>query len=141
MFACARIVRSVALYERTEDGLTRCTEHGHTFDALGSCPDCVFGEDSAATPERPSEHEATADEQLCRTIRDEILELARSYKEQREENDSKDRIGFSTVAKLYDCALKWHRAATEERTKRGDKDFAAWLVEEKRRLLNRGAAH
>jgi aspartyl/asparaginyl beta-hydroxylase (cupin superfamily) len=84
---------------------------------------------------------AREDETLCRTIRDEILELARGYKDQREENESKDRIGFSTVAKLYDCALKWHRAAVEERTKQGDKDFAAWLVEEKRRLLDRGASH
>lgn len=131
----------MALYEPTEDGRTRCTEHGHTFGALESCPQCEFGEDAVANAERPSEEIASADEQLCRSIRDEILELARSYKEQREENESKDRIGFSTVAKLYDCALKWHRAATEERSKRGDRDFAAWLVEERRRLLNRGAAH
>jgi aspartyl/asparaginyl beta-hydroxylase (cupin superfamily) len=92
-----------------------------------------------APPEQPSRAQADEDQILCRSIRDEILEIARSYKDQRQENESKDRIGFSTVAKLYDCALKWHRAAMEERMKRGDEEFATWLVEEKRRLLNRGA--
>ncbi len=92
-----------------------------------------------ADHERPNREQADADQQLCRAVRDEILEIARGYKDQREENKSKDRIGFSTVAKLFDCALKWHRAAMEERVKKGDEDFAAWIVEEKRRLLNRGA--
>lgn len=131
----------VATYEPTNDGRERCLEHGHVFGALDSCPDCTSATGGPVESARPSESEAVADESLCRAVRDEILELARGYKDQREESESKDRIGFSTVAKLYDCALKWHRAAMEERTKRGDKDFAAWLVEEKRRLLDRGASH
>lgn len=91
--------------------------------------------------ERPGDESARADEDLCRTVRDEILAIARSYSDERDDNESKDRVGWSTVAKLYDTALKWHRAATDERQKRGDKEFAEWLVEEKRRLLGRGASH
>lgn len=128
-------------WQTTADGQLHCAEHGQTFGSLGYCPSCDAGGGTEASNDRPERTQADADQSLCRVVRDEILELARSYKEQREENESKDRIGFSTVAKLYDCALKWHRAATEERVKRGDEDFAAWLVEEKRRLLNRGASH
>jgi hypothetical protein len=128
-------------WQATSDGQRHCTEHGHTFGALGYCPGCVIGEAVEESNRRPDRVQADADQRLCREVRDEILVIARSYKEQREDNESQDRIGFSTVAKLYDCALKWHRAAMEERIKRGDEDFAAWIVEEKRRLLNRGSSH
>lgn len=128
-------------YETTVDGRQRCPDHGHTFSSIEYCPDCPIGSDVEAAPERPAETGADADASLCRTVRDEILAVARSYSDERDDNESKDRIGWSTVAKLYDCALKWHRAAMEERMKREDKDFAAWLVEEKRRLLDRGASH
>lgn len=128
-------------WQTTSDGRQHCPDHGHTFGSLGYCPDCEIGGAVEVSNVRPDRVQADADQTLCRTVRDEILEIARSYKDQREENESKDRVGFSTVAKLYDCALKWHRAAMEERIKRGDEDFAAWIVEEKRRLLNRGASH
>ena len=128
-------------WQTTDDGQLRCSAHGQTFGPLGYCSGCDIGGGTDAVNARPDRAVATEDEGLCRTVRDEILDIARSYKDQRDENESKDRIGFSTVAKLYDCALKWHRAAMEERIKRGDEDFASWIVEEKRRLLNRGASH
>jgi hypothetical protein len=131
----------VSPYETTADGQQRCPEHGRTFSAIEYCPECPVVADVETPADRPSEAQADADASLCRTVRDEILAVARSYSDERDDNESKDRIGWSTVAKLYDCALKWHRAAMEERMKREDKDFAAWLVEEKRRLLDRGASH
>ena len=131
----------VSPYETTADGQQRCPDHGHVFSAIEYCPSCPVIGDVETPADRPSESDAHADAALCRAVRDEILAVARSYKDDRDDNESKDRIGWSTVAKLYDCALKWHRAAMEERMKREDKDFAAWLVEEKRRLLDRGASH
>ncbi len=128
-------------WQTTDDGQLLCPEHGQTFGPLGYCSGCDSNGATEPTNQRPDRTAADADQSLCRDVRDEILDIARSYKDQRDESESKDRIGFSTVAKLYDCALKWHRAAMEERVKRGDEDFAAWIVEEKRRLLNRGASH
>ena len=128
-------------WQTTDDGQLRCSEHGQTFGPLGYCSGCDIGGGTDVVNARPDRTAAEADMLLCPEVRDEILEIARSYKDQREENESKDRIGFSTVAKLFDCALKWHRAAMEERIKKGDEDFASWIVEEKRRLLNRGSSH
>jgi hypothetical protein len=124
------------VYQVDESG--RCV-HGHEVTAMSPCDLCPRDDDAGVG--RPSRVAADEDEQLARTVRDEILELARQYKDQRDENESKDRIGFSTVAKLYDTALKWHNAATRERSTRDDKAFAEWLVEEKRRLIGRGASH
>lgn len=130
-------------WERTADGRNKCPSHGHVFTDVEYCPDCPSGGGEAKTASRPSEEAAEADEGLCRKVRDEILALARGGETtaDKNESDTTDGAGLSTIAKLYDCALKWHRAAMEERMKRGDKDFAAWLVEEKRRLLDRGASH
>jgi uncharacterized Zn finger protein (UPF0148 family) len=128
-------------WQTTDDGQLLCPEHGKTFGPLGYCPSCDAGGGTEAANDKPGRAQAEADQSLCRTVRDEILTVARSYADERDENDSKDRIGWSTVAKLYDCALKWHRAAMEERLKRDDENFAAWIMEEKRRLLNRGASH
>lgn len=118
------------------DGSVTC-EHG-TFGALETCSHCTAFAETGAIP-KPSEEQANLDEALCRTVRDEILTHARSFSEQREENESKDRVGWSTVAKLYDTALKWHNAASSERMKRGDKEHAEWLLSEMKRL--KGNAH
>lgn len=128
-------------WQQTADG-NYCPAHNHKFGALEYCPDCDIGGSAGdeANP-RPDNSVARSDEELARTVRDEILTLARGFQDQREENESKDRVGFSTVAKLYDTALKWHRAATGERGTRDDQDFAAWLVEEKRRMSGGGSAH
>lgn len=128
-------------WETTDDGQQRCPTHGHTFGALEYCPACPIGGGEVADVTRPSEAVARADEDLCRVVRDEILVVARQLQEQRDDREAIDRVGYSTVAKLYDTALKWHRAATDERARRGDREFATWLVEEKRRLLDRGASH
>lgn len=59
--------------------------------------------------ERSREHET-----FCYARRDELIDIARGQQERREDNESQDRIGAATVAKLYDTALKWHRAGAEE---------------------------
>jgi len=111
---------------------------------------------------------ALADEQWCRERRDAVTALAETLSGQRaqprtaeppaepgregEERggwfywrgewrraDPKDKdVGYSTVAKLYDTALKFHRAAVEERRARGEKDHDRWLVRRARELKQLG---
>jgi hypothetical protein len=110
---------------------------------------------------------ALADERWCRDRRDAVTALAETLSGQRarprtadppgdpgqdgeerdgwfywrgqwRRSDPKEEIGFSTVAKLYDTALKFHRAAVEERRARGDKDHDRWLVKRARELKQLG---
>lgn len=129
-------------WQATDSGDTLCVEHGKTFGPLDYCPDCpVGGGQKDAAVERTTDAQADADERLCREVRDEVLRIARDMVNGREEREAVDRVGYSTAAKLFDTALKWHRCAMEERKARGDREFAEWLVAEKRRLLGRGASH
>ncbi len=54
--------------------------------------------------------------------------------DERDERGAIDRAGYSTVAKLYDTALKYHRAATEERRARNDKEHELFLIDQHRRM-------
>lgn len=84
------------------------------------------------------------DAAYCCARRDELIELARGQVERREANESQDRIGAATVAKLYDTALKWHRASREIRDRRREIDHDRMLIEHEREMAGlgrRGAAH
>lgn len=128
-------------WQTTDDGQTRCTAHGHTFGPLGYCPDCEAGGGAEAANERPSTSARDELRAWYLSERDFYASLAHQLADERDEREAKDRIGYSTIAKLGDVAIKYARAAAELIGKQGDEDFAAWLVEEKRRLLNRGASH
>lgn len=128
-------------WTRTDDGRQRCEEHGQTFALTQTCadPGCrpVAIEQHDDPP--PVDIVAAKDEQWCRSCRDDLISLARLMTEQREEREAIDRVGFSTAAKLYDTALKFHRAAVEVRNRDSDWEREQWLVEQHRRL--KGAAH
>lgn len=47
---------------------------------------------------------------------------------------ARDGAGLATVAKLADTALKFHRAAVDERRRRGEHDHERWLVRQCREL-------
>jgi hypothetical protein len=118
--------------------------------------------------EADADPEALADEKWCRDRRDAITTLAETLSAQRSQlraaeppkepgqegeerdgwffwrgewraADAKDKdVGYSTVAKLYDTALKFHRAAVEERRARGERNHDRWLVRRARELKQLG---
>lgn len=120
------------------DGVPFCPEHGKSFGSTEVCPECptrvTVVESNDAAPDDPQAH---ADEAWCREQRDRLVDLAIRMAEQRDEREAIDRVGYSTVAKLYDTALKFHRAAVEECHRRGDRQHEIWLVEQHRRLKER----
>lgn len=89
----------------------------------------------------PVSQAAATDEQWCRAQRDALIEIAEEMTTGREEREAVDRVGYSTVAKIYEVALKFHRCAMEERVRRDDKEHAKWLVEQARILKGMGKAH
>jgi hypothetical protein len=125
------------------------------------------GPQEAQAERDDSDPAALADERWCRDRRDAVTALAESISghrarprtadppaelgkegEERDgwfcwrgewrRSDPKEDVGYSTVAKLYDTALKFHRAAVEERRARGDKDHDRWLVRRARELKQLG---
>lgn len=84
------------------------------------------------------------DAEFCCARRDELIDIARGQQERREDNESQDRIGAATIAKLYDTALKWHRAAREIRDRRREIEHDRMLIEHEQAMTTagrRGAAH
>lgn len=107
---------------------------------------------------------STADEQWCREQRDMLIAIAvdssalaaapartpRAPAEPGKDGDERDGWFFwrghwrpldvaivaspATVAKLADTALKFHRAAVDERRRRGEHDHERWLVKQCREL-------
>ena len=126
-------------WQTTDDGRQLCVDHGHEFDALGYCPDCTADYEPAIKERKLDTHRlAYADEKYCREQRNELVTIARDLSKTKK-GDFPDLNAMSCGVKYFDSALKWHRAAMAERARRGDQEFAEWLVEEKQRLLDRGA--
>lgn len=124
------------MFIKLADGSYQCATHGETFGSTGTCPhpdhDVAASEESdAAAPEDP---QARSDESWCRSQRDKLIELANGLAEERDEHGMISRVGYSTVAKLYDSALKFHRAAVEERHRESDKAHEIWLVDQHRKM-------
>jgi hypothetical protein len=121
----------------------RCERHKTTFSKLDVCPACTadpgpeidFAEPEVADPV------AVADETWCRDKRDELLAFAQRMTTSVSERESKARIEYSTIAKIYDTALKYHRAAVEAAQTRGDRNHDRWLVKQCRELARRGIAN
>jgi hypothetical protein len=127
------------VWTRLDDGSYQCADHGETFGATGTCPhpDHAVASHAELDVDAPSDPQVAIDEAWCRAQRDAVVELAKQMADERDERGAIDRAGYSTVAKLYDTALKFHRAAVEERHRRGDKEHDIWLVNEHRRLKER----
>ena len=100
--------------------------------------------DSDLLPPPTVEQEQTVDAldiedaEFCCARRDELIELAQGQQERREENESQDRIGAATIAKLYDTALKWHRAAREIRDRRREIEHDRMLIAHELEMSSRG---
>lgn len=124
------------MWTRLDDGRYLCADHGETFGATGSCPHpahAVVAVEAADTP-APEDPQVIADEHWCREQRDRLVDLAVEMADARDERGAIDRVGYSTVAKLYDSALKFHRAAVEERHRKNDREHEIWLVDQHRKL-------
>lgn len=104
----------------------------------------VHDDDDGLLPPPTVEEERTVDAldiedaEFCCKRRDELIEIARGQQDRREENESQDRIGAATVAKLYDTALKWHRAAREIRDRRREIEHDRMLIEHELEMSSRG---
>ncbi len=77
-------------------------------------------------------------ERWCLDQRDFLTSLARSQQERREDNESQDRIGAATIAKLMDTALKCDRAASEERHKQFEAAHDRMLSANEREMAGLG---
>lgn len=126
---------------------------------------CDAGPPSEQTDEEAHDPAAIADEQWCREQRDMLITAAKDAAGQQGSPaptepgaDGEERagwfcwrgkwrqlappkgadVGLSTVAKLADTALKYHRAAVEERRRRGEHDHDRWLVKQARLLKQSG---
>jgi hypothetical protein len=121
----------------------RCTRHGTTFGKVDVCPACIGDPGPALEPDqaRAADPAALEDERWLRDRRDELLEVARKMTTSATARKSKARVEYSTVAKVYDTALKYHRAAAEERRARGEHDHERWLIKQCRELARRGASN
>lgn len=117
-------------------GKYHCADHDQAFGKAESCSHsdhAVIAVDSVDA-DAPEDPQVAADESWCRTQRDSLIALAVEMAEARDERGAIDRVGYSTVAKLYDSALKFHRAAVEERHRKNDREHEIWLVEQHRKL-------
>lgn len=123
-------------FVKLADGRYLCDEHHQTFGATGTCThdDHARPAEEESETDAPDDPQVKIDESWCRAKRDELVQLARDLAEERDEHGMVSRVGFSTVAKLYDTALKYHRAAVEERHRKNDKEHEVWLVRQHRKM-------
>lgn len=79
-----------------------------------------------------------AREQWCIEQRDWLIALAKGQQDRREENESQDRIGAATIAKIFDTALKCDRAAAAELAKQFEAAHDRMLVANEREMAGLG---
>jgi hypothetical protein len=79
-----------------------------------------------------------ARELFCITQRDKLIALADNQQERREDAEGQDRIGAATIAKLYDTALKYDRAAAEERMRQFEAAHDRMLIANEREMAGLG---
>ena len=126
-------------WQTTDSGRQLCVDHGHEFGSLEYCPECTADYEPSVNDRKPETLKlAYSDEKYCRDTRNELITIARDLSKTKK-GDFPDLNAMSVGVKYFDAALKWHRAAMTERARRGDQEFAEWLVQEKQRLLDRGA--
>jgi len=126
-----------------KDDQLHCARHDQTFDKGKVCSGCIDDPGPEPDDEEPValDPEAIRDEQWCRDRRDAMIAIAEGMTMSASDRKSKARIEYSTVAKIYDTALKYHRAACEERRLRAETAHDRWLVKQYRELAMRGASH
>lgn len=120
----------------------RCDRHQATFSKLDVCPECTTDPGSEIDFAEPEivDHAAIADATWCRERRDALLAFALRMTMAVSDRKSKARIEYSTIAKIYDAALTYHRAAVESAQTRRDRNHDRWLVKQCRDLARRGIA-
>ncbi len=77
-------------------------------------------------------------ELFCLKQRDKLIGLADDQEERREDAEGQDRIGAATIAKLYDTALKYDRAAAEERMRQFEAAHDRMLIANEREMAGLG---
>jgi len=114
----------------------RCARHDTPIDALHPCERCFDDPPPPidADEEVCADPEFAAHEAWCIAGRDFLFAMATDQQSRREDNESQDRIGAATVAKLMDGALKYERTALELAKERKDKERKAKLLAEYKAL-------
>lgn len=121
----------------------RCLRHGSTFRKGDVCTACV------ADPGPPADHaeperidEASiADEQWFRDRAQLLWGYVEDLTTAKDGLPKKSRIQYATIAKVADTALKFQRAAVEERRRRGEHAHERWLVKKCQELARRGVTN
>jgi hypothetical protein len=114
---------------------TRCALHA--VDGCAECPPRLLPPPTVDEVETVDAADL-ADERYCYEQRDFMIGLAKGQQERREDNESQDRIGAATIAKLMDGALKWHRAGREVRAARRELEHDRMLIEHEREMAGIG---
>lgn len=79
-----------------------------------------------------------AREDWCIEQRDWLINLAKGQQKRREDNESQDRIGAATIAKLFDTASKFDRSAADERARQFEAAHDRMLVANERDMAGIG---
>lgn len=77
-------------------------------------------------------------ETWCIEQRDKLIALADGQQERRDDAEGQDRIGAATIAKIYDTALKYDRAAAAELAKQFEAAHDRMLVANERDMAGLG---
>lgn len=120
-----------------------CQRHNQTFGALSQCTGCFDDPLPPPTADEISDvdQQDIDDEKFCRDQRDFLISLARGQQERREDNESQDRIGAATIAKVFDTAYKWHRGARDARVAWRQPQRDEQLMRDAKELAGVGKPH
>jgi hypothetical protein len=122
-----------------------CKRHPEVgpFSKLDVCPRCIDDPGPAIERSEPEriDAESIADEKWFSDRAEQLWGYVAALTTAADGLPKKSRIQYSTIAKVADTALKFKRAAVEERRRRGEHDHERWLVKQCRELARRGVAN
>jgi hypothetical protein len=121
----------------------RCLRHDTTFRKGDVCVACVADpgpQPGQAEPEQIDDA-SIADEKWFRDRAEQLWGYVASLTTAADGLPKKSRIQYATIAKVADTALKFQRAAVEERRRRGEHSHERWLVKKCQELARRGVTN
>lgn len=125
------------------DGSKLCDRHNVTFSKRDVCSHCITDPGAATETEiaESNDQGALEDEQWFRDKADQLWGFVEKMCGSASDEKKKNRVEYSTIAKVADTACKFMRAAVEERRRRDEHRHDRWLVKQCRELARRGVTN
>ncbi len=120
-----------------------CERHGTTYTALEPCAQCWDdpGPAPSAEVEATDDDAVLAIERIAHETGRALIERGMEWIRIREENGHKDRIGESTVVKLFDAGAKYLRLELEIVDRRVQRAHEKYVADSARALAGIKGAH